>query len=787
MQNPEDIASAISLSLQRSNPVLFAGAGVGCRVGFPTWAAFIDHLADVCEQYKDPDSAKLVRTRREQGDFLGAATVFKTSQLIPEGERWRSLSSPFRAQVGDEALDKLTPLTKLPFGAIVTTNYDRSLHDSFARSRGRWAPPAERQGLGAVATSREFFIARIHGNAEDATSMVVDAADYRLLRNDVDYLDFLLNVLSSRSCLFLGFSFLDPAIAHVLTLYAEKFGPTFPELHTALVPDRGNDDFGNRLRELNIETIAYDGKDAHADLWRAVRIVYEGGDSNRAAASAPAFDPAFAHAPIHKFFAFTFAQTRVRDEIAPVISSAQDGLVASLLASHSEDEVREDELVKDVAASLRVDPVESRKIVASALDRLAERDEVIRDKGRVLWLGTGESELDERLSRLAQDAIDRMRVRSGLRATREDHDAARSILERTFMTRAWDIAAHYAGGNSGWNADIKQLVRDAIDAMPGSSAPAAPTDALENAIHSLLTAPDTEEAELLTALGRAAFGTQLLFASPRQSAFHKDALPRILYFDANVLMPAMTVGHPLRPVYLDVLTRLEDGAKKSGLTLELVVGEQFLNEIVSHRRLAVEMVEAANLEDARNLQRHVEYYSAANTNVFVGAYSTALERAQKPLPFADFLARVAPFDNEEMLAAHLTKIGFAVVKMELRDEHNELFVGVLNPLKQAYEDLRIVESKPSVLVTHEAQQLARLAVDSANGTNSLFVTADRKLRTALATEPALKSLLASTVSHLGLIALTDVMVGLGRTLVRCPGLCGPPSVMTIRSRSSTTS
>ena len=46
------------------------------------------------------------------------------------------------------------------------------------------------------------------------------------------------------------------------------------------------------------------------------------------------------------------------------------------------------------------------------------------------------------------------------------------------------------------------------------------------------------------------------------------------------------------------------------------------------------------------------------------------------------------------------------------------------------------------------------------GVSSLFVTADRRLRRILAIQSALRSLSGMTVSHIGLVALADVMVGL---------------------------
>lgn len=757
----DQIVNCIRQLFNRPNPLLFAGAGVGTRVGFPNWDRYIEHMANTCDQFDDAESAVLIRKRLEQRNHLGAATVFKTSTLIPEGERWKTIAEPFRITIPDNEIEKLVPLASLPFTGIVTTNYEHSLHDACAHARGRWVLPIERDNLRGASFSRELFVARIHGNAEEPTSMALDAGDYRGLREDDDYLDFLLNVLTSRSCLFLGFSFLDPAISHVLDVYADRFGPVYPALHTAIIPD-GDLSLENRLRQLNIETFVYSSSKSHADLWRAIREAAKSIGPPPTTNEISTLNTAHGHGPIHRFVAFTYAQTRMRADAQPVAAVAQDGLVASVLSSQPDGIMVEATLTTEVATILRVTEAEAGHVVTSSLTRLIARDQILRDDSVIAWVGPTESELDLQLTKLARDVIDRACVREGTQPTDRDRRAAKLFLENVLMSRAWDIAAHFAGGNSGLSVDVRELVQNSIRNMPDLERPTAPAT-LERAIQDLICAPDSHEAEVLMSLGRAAFGIQLLLASPRQTLFHQQALPRMLYLDANVLLPAITTGHPLRPAYMDVIAKLAEAGEKARVHLTLAVGDQFLNEIVSHRRLAVEIVEAAGLEHPDNLRRHIQFYSTVNTNVYVGAYGTVVGRSGKKIRFADFLSRAAPFKSEDELACHLENLGIRTVSMDFRKEHNFEFVSVFSRLKQVYEDCKDLEGekeKPSVLVQHEAAQLTQLLIDTKVGERSLFVTADRHLRRALLAHPVLRHLSGMTVSHLGLVALADVMVGL---------------------------
>ena len=188
-----DIVTRLRDFFDRPNPVLFAGAGVGSRVGFPTWDTYIKYLADVCDRFNDHESAVLIRRRLDQRQHLGAVSVFKTTHLIPTGERWKALAEPFTRDATNP--DKLDALVGLPFSAIVTTNYDHSLHDVHSNVFHKWVTPVNRGSLRSSSQSRDYFIARIHGTAENPTSMAVDTNDYEKLGQEDDYLDFLLNLL----------------------------------------------------------------------------------------------------------------------------------------------------------------------------------------------------------------------------------------------------------------------------------------------------------------------------------------------------------------------------------------------------------------------------------------------------------------------------------------------------------------------------------------------------------------------------------------------------------------
>jgi hypothetical protein len=330
-----------------------------------------------------------------------------------------------------------------------------------------------------------------------------------------------------------------------------------------------------------------------------------------------------------------------------------------------------------------------------------------------------------------------------------------------FVWRAWDVAAHFAGSGTRLATDLSVAVGRAVEDNSRGRKSALP--AIKDGIVDMLTAPEDRETPILAEIGRAAFGLQLVLATPRQALFRKHALPETIYLDTNVLMPAITDGHPLQPIYREAIDKLIDAGRRSGLLSKVVVGRQFLNEIVSHRRLAIRLAGEMSLEDPKRLQQHILFYSAAPSNVFIGGYAGWIgqhERSDKT--FDSYLRQVAPFEDEEQLSAFLAIRGITTSDMRFVGDHGGRYAEVLGRVLGGYEaDTHwIAKAKEKVLIEHEAQQLTQLYVDMQSGHRSLFVSSDAHLRRLIQRDDELKPLGATVISHLGLVALVDVMVGL---------------------------
>lgn len=757
------IAERLVAGASRVSSVLFLGAGVGKRVGLPDWKDLLEKLATVSARYGDDETAAVIRRRTAEGRFLEAASAYKTAS-IPEGELLRELASPFVAVPDAKSLARISSLVQLPVSAIVTTNYDQTIHRALTEAKVfTRSVELDDDSLRGAHLSTEFFVARLHGRAERPSSMVLDRADYDSLGRNRTYLDFLLDVFQRRTCIFIGFSFLDPAIDRVLRTLEEKFGRELPGLHLALVPESASS-LRDRLLRLNIETVTYSEDDGHRALWQAVRLASDQLGSLPRGSE----DAGFADGEnLPRLLAFAYAGVQTEQQRESVIDLVLDGLV---LAAVEQRPAPRMDLIERVSRSLRLDRGEAESKIDQSLGRLAARGRLRIDEGVFALVQVQETSLADEVLALAENVVDRLAVR-GLWAERDSCTGTVSmVLEHLFIARAWDVAAHYAGANVGLGKDLRKAAESSLERV-AAELDADSRASIASAVMDLLWRPEPRQLPILSRIGRAAFGLQLLLSSPRQALLREHAIPQLIYLDANVVLPAITRGHPFQEAYSGALSQLGEAAREMAGKCEVVVGWEFLNEIVSHRALAVRLVKELNLDDEKELRDHVLLLGPANTNVFVGAFAIAPSAEGRRLSFSEFLAKFAPYTNEVELSAFLQRQGVQTTHLRKSLNSEEKYWSLTSTLSAAYsrEAKPYTRAKDPILIEHEAAQMARLREDLERGERPLFVSADGAMIRVLRTEDQTRDLAQVSISPLGLVATVDVIVGLApedRSLAR---------------------
>src|SRR5579859_3900159 len=252
---------------ESANPLLFAGAGISARAGLPIWSDYLTQLAEFTRPY-DPLIANLMREMIAEEDYLRAASYYFMTNKLREVDRLKALAQP----LNNSDYKKLDCLCRLPFKAYVTTNYDRSLLDSYAFVHHK-SPISFDLGdpaLNSAAFTEDFFIARLHGKIENPSSMVLSESHYSMLASSVGYLSTLRSIFAYKQVLFVGFSFYDPAIRKALDIVNSEMGPLTKGRHLAVLPKSISSEFITRLSRLNIRLIQYDPANHHKELWDAI-------------------------------------------------------------------------------------------------------------------------------------------------------------------------------------------------------------------------------------------------------------------------------------------------------------------------------------------------------------------------------------------------------------------------------------------------------------------------------------------------------------------------------------
>lgn len=743
-----DLQKALEKFFAKSRlPVLFAGAGVSARGGIPTWGSYLAKLGAAASEY-DEYIKFMIDRAVAAGAFEDAASLYLMCRDMPESTKFKEMQAPLL----EFNWEPIRSLVRLPFQSVVTTNFDRLLFSAYAKSVGQAAREVniDDPALSGSIYSDDLYVARIHGRVEVPSSMRLSKEHFALLQANASYGAFLDHIFTKRQVLFVGFSFLDPAISAVLRSVRSKTASLHGQEHWALVPEGASAEFVKELELHSIRRIEYSPNNNHDALWLAIEDYVNGASVSHRKADVRELPFQTAK----KYLATAFARSRLGRQREPLAQAMAEGVVSGILVAERRG-LTESELGERLSKELAIDDEVARTLVARSVVELS-RDGIcgiVNDNDVVRYVSKHEtrSVFDAAIDRLVDGAVQRYRLRERGSDSSEVRQFLARVLGELLLQRGWELGAAYAGRRMPEDVDLSSV----MDRVSGGGVLPSQFSPLERSLKDLLLRPDDEEANLLADLGRTAFGLELLLEAPHDSLFVARALPERLYFDANVVMPAITSGHPLQKLFEETISSLRGAAGGAATGPSMRVYDGFLNEIVSHRRLAIEAMEANGGEGALWEERSVGLFGTANVNVYVGSYFN-FKVDNKNISFRDFLHKVAPYETEGALRKHLEKLGFEVVRegqVEMLDVS-----GILHSLEKFNADKLEQQKKSPVVLRHDAVQLAIVNAELAAQKRSVLVSADRGIRLAL--EAGNYGSVANAIlTHVGLTQLVELMVG----------------------------
>jgi len=221
---------------------VFVGAGVSMGAGYPSWAGLLQEIGDELG-VKSSDLHDLAALAQWSISESGGQT--RVRGVIKEQISRNHPVPPV-----------LEIVARLPVRHIWTTNYDRLVERSFEQINRPIDAISGVKDLALRATPGAARLYKMHGSVERLDDIVISTDDYELFRSRRGaFLPLLQAHLTSMSMLFIGLSFTDPNIRHVLSLIRESFTDAPPE-HFAIVRPPKREDFRSD-EEFNARSIQH--------------------------------------------------------------------------------------------------------------------------------------------------------------------------------------------------------------------------------------------------------------------------------------------------------------------------------------------------------------------------------------------------------------------------------------------------------------------------------------------------------------------------------------------------
>lgn len=223
--------------LEQGYGTVFLGAGVSMGAGYPSWRGLLHAIAE-----------ELELDIEQEHDLAAVAQHF----VNKSGGKSRLTSVIAKEFPKKPVPDVLRLVARLPLRHIWTTNWDELIETALVENR-REPQVMERAGdLTFERADADVVVYKMHGSVRHLDDVVFVTDDFELYRIKREaFLRVLAAHLISTSFLFIGISFTDPNLGHLLAGIREMFVRYQPEApggkpHYAIVRKPQKADFENK-------------------------------------------------------------------------------------------------------------------------------------------------------------------------------------------------------------------------------------------------------------------------------------------------------------------------------------------------------------------------------------------------------------------------------------------------------------------------------------------------------------------------------------------------------------
>ena len=196
--------------LNEGTASIFAGAGLSIPAGFVNWSKLMEEVAH-----------DLGLSVEHEGDLVSLAQ-FHVNENRTRSKINRKIIEEF-TEHAEETLNH-NIIARLPISSIWTTNYDALIEQAFAKENKVTDVKYTNKQLLNNRPKRDVVIYKMHGDANHSSEAILTKEDYEKYHQTHEpFIHALSGELTTKTFLFIGFSFTDPNLDYVLSRLNFRF------------------------------------------------------------------------------------------------------------------------------------------------------------------------------------------------------------------------------------------------------------------------------------------------------------------------------------------------------------------------------------------------------------------------------------------------------------------------------------------------------------------------------------------------------------------------------------
>lgn len=196
--------------LNEGTASIFAGAGLSIPAGFVNWSELMAEIAQ--------DLGLNINT---ESDLVSMAQ-FHVNENRNRTKINRKILEEFTEDAKETENHKL--IAKLPIASIWTTNYDELIEKSFTNENKIVDVKHTNSQLLTTKPKRDIVIYKMHGDVNHPNSAIITKEQYQQYHQTHEpFINALTGELTTKTFLFIGFSFTDPNLDYVLSRLNFRF------------------------------------------------------------------------------------------------------------------------------------------------------------------------------------------------------------------------------------------------------------------------------------------------------------------------------------------------------------------------------------------------------------------------------------------------------------------------------------------------------------------------------------------------------------------------------------